>query len=133
MPKIIGAFTKATTNAMMDDFQNFIKEFEAEWGVKFELRGGKFETDAVRPRVIIRLLNKTGDQTFTVEAEAWKRLSDHYGLRAEWLGKEVTEGTERLRVVGIASRRPKRPVALVNLKTKRMAFASASWLIRRLR
>lgn len=134
MPKINGKFDKVTTNAMMNDFANHLAEFEREWGVKVELRGGKFETDVVRPKVEIKLLNpETGEQLYLAEAAAWKRNADYYGLRAEWLGCIVEEGNETLKVIGIASRRPKRPVALVNLKTKRLHFANAAWLIRRLK
>lgn len=127
-------FNKQNANQMMDDFINHFKEFETAWGVKVEVRGGKFDLDVLRPKIEIRLLNSAAaEPTFENEAWCWSLDAESHGLRKEWLHAIISEGGRKFKVVGINPRRPKRCVALMDVESKKMAFANARWLINRLK
>ncbi len=131
MPKINGAFTKATANAMMDDFANHIKEFEREWGVKIEMRGGKFDASTLQPRMTIRLAGETKiEDQYAAQAKCWEVNWQWMGFQKDWLHKTVKDFSgQEFKIVGLNSRRPRRPVAIVNLKTGKMHVANKEWLI----
>lgn len=113
MPKI-DAFTKPLAKAMLDDLANVLKEFEIEWGVKVDFNGGSFESKEFKPRVIIKIPSASGNP-YEKEELAWKRYAGMESLKDEWLGKEITLKTKRLRIVGFNPNRPKKCIVLVGV------------------
>lgn len=130
MPKINGQFTNDTANAMMRDFANFIGEFEREWGVKIEMRGGRFDASTLTPRMTIRLAGETKvEDQYAKEAKDWNLNCRYHTLDPSWLHREVADQHgDRFKVLGLNSRRPKKCVVIMNLKTKKMHVANPAWL-----
>lgn len=113
MPKVT-SFDKPTCRKMTNDLANILKEFEREWGVHVEMRGGSFDTLSFRPKIEISIPNAQGGKTYAKERRAWNLYASMEGLQPGWLDRKFVTGGKTLMVAGFMPRRTKNPVLLLD-------------------
>lgn len=116
MPKIT-EFNKPVIRSMLDDLANHLKDFEAEWGIRIDLRGGRFDLLTFTPKVEITLPNAEGGRSFAKERRAWDLHARFEGLQPGWLDRKFSAHKRTYTIAGFMPRRRSKPVLLLDEST----------------
>lgn len=120
-------FTKADCKAISEDIQRVLEAVANKHGVKLVMGSGSFSEFSFTKKVEFRIEGEQGEDK---EAEAKYRRNAHaLGLKPEWFGVEFDDAYgNRLKVVGINTRRRANPVEIVNVLTGKKYKASTSYI-----
>jgi hypothetical protein len=103
---------------MSDALMANLKSLEAQFGVKFNYKGGSYTNSNVVFRVEAALVG-AGGEVKSIEREAYKRSAEVYGLKKEWLDKPFSFSGNTYTVYGLKTRCCKSPVLVVRSDGRR--------------
>lgn len=119
-------FTKQDCKAISEDIQRVLEAVANKHGVKLVMGSGSFSEFSFAKKVEFRIEGEGGEDREA--AEKYRRNAHALGLKPEWFGVEFDARGERMKIVGINTRRRANPVEIVNVKTGKKYKAPASYV-----
>jgi hypothetical protein len=100
---------RATCKVLREEMEAALQAVATKHGIQIKSKNGSFSPTMFTLKFEASVIG-TGGVAETQERQAYKQLCQVYGLKAEWLDKTFNHGTDTYTVVGLNTRKHKRPV-----------------------
>lgn len=125
---MITSLDRGTVREISEKVIETLKGLEAEYGVKFNYKGGNFTPSNFVFRLEAALVNPSGEVE-NREREDYKKYAASYGLKKEWLDTTFTSNNTAYTITGLTTRRSKNPVTAVSSKNGKTFIFPADMVV----
>lgn len=122
-------FDKRSATELHNKFNDVMRKFAAENGLKFQPSSARFGTFEFTKKVKLTIETQASQATDELDQKfKFQRFASKNGISASLFGKVVNLGGVEYRVVGINTRAPKRPIKLVRTRDNRSFKCNVQFL-----
>jgi hypothetical protein len=106
---MITTIDRATCKLLRDEMNAALQAVATKHGIQITAKNGTFSPTAFTLKFEAAVIGSSGVAE-TKEREAFKQLAELYSLKADWLDKSFNHGSDSYTIIGLNSRKHKRPV-----------------------
>lgn len=111
---------KALLQTLRVEMNAALKAVAEKHGVVIEVGNASFMETSATFKLGVAVVNEDDENSTVAEvkaAEVWTKAASSYGLKSEWLGETIAISGRAFKIVGLNTRKYKKPVIIKEIAT----------------